>query len=98
MRPRTLKRPHQSVKARVIEKLLNGLWPRICFRWLSSVLIWQVAPQVVEVAVPGCTRGIVALTAEEPELAITVNPVCRVAAATGSPDLIRLVWSSLITV
>ena len=59
----------------------------------KSILIWQVSPHVVEIAVPGCTGGIVAHTAEEPELAIAVDPVRRIAAATRSPYLVRLIWA-----
>src|SRR6267143_4537021 len=59
----------------------------------KSILIRQVSPHVVEIAVPGCTGGIVAHTAEEPELAIAVDPVCRIAAATRSPYLVRLIWA-----
>ncbi len=64
----------------------------------KSILIRQVSPHVVEIAVPGCTGGIVAHTAEEPELAIAVDPVRRIAAATRSPYLVRLVWAYLIAI
>ena len=57
----------------------------------SVVAIRQIAPQVVEVAVAGCALGIVALSAEEPKMAIAVNPTRRIAAAAGSPDVVGLI-------
>src|SRR5580700_6269127 len=59
----------------------------------SSILIRQVTPHVVEVAVHGGACGIVALTAEEPQLSFVVDPVRRVAAATGCPDVISQIGS-----
>ena len=62
------------------------------------ILVRQVSPHVVEVAVPGCTRGIVTLTAEEPELAKTVDKGRRIAAAAGCPDVVGLIGTRQIAV
>ena len=59
----------------------------------KSILIRQISRHVVEIAVPGGTGGIVAHTAKEPELAIAVDPVRRITAATRSPYLVRLIWA-----
>jgi hypothetical protein len=59
----------------------------------SRSWIRQVAPRVVEVAVAGGTGGVVASTAEEPELMVEVNPVRPVAAAARRPDFVCLIWN-----
>src|SRR5580692_10886060 len=57
--------------------------------------IGQVTPHVVEVAVAGGAGGIVAITAEEPELVVAVDPVGRVAAAARIPEIVRQIWNNL---
>ena len=41
--------------------------------WFGSVLIWQIAPHVVEIAVPGCALGIAVLAAKDP-VAVSLIP------------------------
>jgi hypothetical protein len=60
--------------------------------------IRQISPYVVEVAVSGCARGIVARATEKPELIVAVNPVRPVAAATRTPEIVGLKWDGLVSV
>jgi hypothetical protein len=49
-------------------------------------------------AVPGCARGIIAQTAEQPELVVAVDPVRTVAAAAGSIKFEGLIWEQLVAI
>src|SRR5271155_70406 len=64
----------------------------------QSVVVRQISPHIVEVAVPGCTRGIVTLTAEEPELAKVVDKGRRIAPSARCPDVVSRVGARQIAV
>src|SRR5271155_501412 len=64
----------------------------------QSVVVRQISPHVVKVAVPGCAGGIVTLAAEEPELAEAVDKGRRITPSAGCPDVVRLVRSRQVAV